>query len=177
MSEHIRILVVDDDAFVRMLVTMELPGADVLEATRADEAFEIAKREKPDVILLDIRLPDGDGVNLMRRMRRTSVLAQTPILVITAGHDEADRPRMLKAGADEYLAKPIEGPDLATRIHRVLDTEPSERRTRRKQLLAELMVAEEAGDPDPVGEPDPEEIADLAGSPRSKRPSRFRLRR
>lgn len=149
MSENPRILVVDDDTFLRMLVSVEIPDAELLEASRADEAYEIARREKPDAVLLDLRLPDGDGIDLLRKLRQTPPLAQTPILVITAGHDEAHRTEMLKAGADEYLAKPIEGVDLQARLDRILAVPPDERRQRRQEMLDRLDGGLD-GDPDPV---------------------------
>jgi len=128
---------------------MTITGADVLEATRIDEAYELARTERPDAILLDLRLPDGDGLDLLRRIRRTASIARTPVLVITAGHDEANRAETVRAGADEYLAKPIEAEDLADRLQRLLDLDPTERRPRRREILRQLEVDHVIGDPDP----------------------------
>jgi DNA-binding response OmpR family regulator len=143
-----RILVIDDDTFLRMLVSIELPDCELLEADRAEEAYELAKAEQPDAILIDVRLPDGDGIDLLRRLRRTGSLATTPILIITAGHDEAQRTEIMRAGADEYLPKPIEGTQLVERLERLLSIEPTERRLRRRDLIDKL-VAGATGDPDP----------------------------
>lgn len=143
-----RVLVVDDDTFLRMLVSIELPEWEVLEADRASEAYELAQAELPDAILIDVRLPDSDGVELVRRMRGTGPLSTTPILVITAGHHEAHRAEVMRAGADEYLPKPLEGPDLVQRLERVMAIEPTERRTRRRGLI-EAIDEGRTGDPDP----------------------------
>lgn len=148
------ILVVDDDTFLRMLVAVELPDYRLVEATSIDDGYELARREKPDAILLDLRLSDGDGMELLRKVRQTPPLAQTPVLVITAGHDEANRPALMKAGADEYLPKPLEGPDLIARLERIIDLAPKQRRVRRQDLLNDLGNGV-VGDPDPVPEPDP----------------------
>lgn len=150
-----RILVIDDDTFLRMLVSIELPDCELLEADRAEEAYEIARAEHPDAIFIDVKLPDGDGIELLRRLRRTAPLATTPILIITAGHDEALRPEVLRAGADEYLPKPIEGHDLVRRLDRILSIEPTDRRLRRRDLI-ERLEGGATGDPDPP----PEETTD-----------------
>jgi DNA-binding response OmpR family regulator len=143
-----RILVVDDDTFLRMLVSIELPDCELLEADRAEEAYELARAEQPDAILIDVRLPDGDGIDLLRRLRRTGSLATTPILIITAGHDEALRTEIMRAGADEYLPKPIEGTQLVQRLERLLSIAPTERRLRRRDLVDKLEHGT-TGDPDP----------------------------
>lgn len=168
-EEARRVLVVDDDTFLHILLSMELPSVDLLEASRLDEAYEVAKAERPDAILLDVKLADGDGIDLLRRIRRTAPLAQTPVLVITAGHDEARRPEMLQAGADEYLPKPIDAPDLIARLERILAVPPSERRGRRQTLLER--IGHRGGDPDPVRHP-----SDARSAPASRRRGLFRRR-
>ena len=163
-----RILVIDDDTFLRMLVSIELPDCELLEADRAEEAYEIAKAEQPDAILIDVRLPDGDGIDLLRRLRRTGSLATTPILIITAGHDEAQRTEIMRAGADEYLSKPIEGAQLVERLERLMSIEPTERRLRRRDLIDKLEHGV-TGDPDP-----PPVDAEKENQPRGRRGRRSR---
>ena len=126
-----KVLVVDDDPLVRMILGLELPDLDVLEATRLEEGYELACSQKPDAIIVDVKLPDGDGIDLVRRMRRTGATSGTPILVLTAGHDEARRSEIMGAGADEYLPKPFEADDLLTRLHELLSLSRDARRERR----------------------------------------------
>jgi DNA-binding response OmpR family regulator len=149
-----RVLVVDDDPYLRIVVSLELPSIELLEASTMDEAYELARTGEPAAVLVDRRLADGDGIELVRRMRRNRALAQLPILVITAGHAEGDREEVLRAGADEYLPKPLEPADLMARLARLVELAPDERRPRRARLIAALQRGEVAGDPDPLPEPD-----------------------
>ena len=126
-----KVLVVDDDPLVRMILGIEMPDVELLEATRLEEGYELARTEKPDAVIVDVRLPDGDGIDLVRRMRRTNATSGTPILVLTAGHDEAKRAEIIAAGADEYLPKPFETTTLLTHLHELLALSQGARRDRR----------------------------------------------
>ena len=152
MAHVRRALVVDDDEFIKITLSLELPDVDLLEASRAEEAMAIAMNETLDVILVDRRLPDGDGLDLIRLLRARPALHQVPIILITAGHDEAERIAVLRSGADEYLGKPIEPADLRARIERVLALPRSELRTRRAGLIERLQQGE-YGDIDPPPPP------------------------
>ena len=133
-----RVLVVDDDVFVRMIVAMELPELEVLEAANAADAVRMASSEKPDAIVIDRRLPDRDGLDLVRSLRQTITTSRTPIILITAGHDEADREEVLRAGADDYLAKPFDPPELAARLRRVIELPAAARRPARRMAAERL---------------------------------------
>jgi DNA-binding response OmpR family regulator len=135
------VLVVDDDTYVALLLSMELPGVSILEAARMSEALPLAAESDPAAVVIDRRLPDGDGLDLVRRLRTSFPTTQTPIVVITAGHDEAHRSEVLKAGADEYLAKPVNPPELLGCLARILDIPPSDRRERRTRLLDRIRRA------------------------------------
>ena len=103
------ILVVDDEPSIVDLVRFTLEDADlrVVEASDGAEALVLARRIKPDLILLDVQMPQLDGLEVCRQLRREPAFARAPIVLLTAAGQEADRARGLGAGADEYLTKPF----------------------------------------------------------------------
>ena len=103
------ILVVDDEPSIVDLVRFTLEDADVrvVEASEGAEALVLARRIKPDLILLDVQMPRLDGLEVCRQLRREPAFARAPIIILTAAGQEADRVRGLGAGADEYLTKPF----------------------------------------------------------------------
>ena len=103
------ILVVDDEPSIVDLVRFTLEDADVrvVEASDGAEALVLARRIKPDLILLDVQMPRLDGLEVCRQLRREPAFASAPIILLTAAGQEADRARGLGAGADEYLTKPF----------------------------------------------------------------------
>ncbi len=113
------ILVVDDERKIRDLVRsyLEAEGYSVLTADSGQTALEIALRVRPDVIVLDLMLPDISGEEVTRALRETS---DVPILMLTAKATEDDRVSGLRLGADDYLAKPFSPRELAARIEAIL---------------------------------------------------------
>jgi two-component system, OmpR family, phosphate regulon response regulator PhoB len=103
------VLVVDDEPTIVELVRFTLEDAQVrvVEAGDGLEALRLASLVRPDVVLLDLRIPHLDGVEVCRRLRGDPALAQACIVMLTASADEADRCRGRAAGADEYLTKPF----------------------------------------------------------------------
>ena len=103
------ILIVDDEPPILDLVRFTLEDADVrvVEASDGVEALAVARRVRPDLILLDVHMPRLDGFEACRQIRREPSLARTPIVMLTAASQEADRARGRDAGADEYLTKPF----------------------------------------------------------------------
>ena len=103
------ILVVDDEPSIVDLVRFTLEDADVrvVEASDGAEALVMARRIRPDLILLDVQMPRLDGFEVCRQLRREPSFARAPIILLTAAGQEADRARGLGAGADEYLTKPF----------------------------------------------------------------------
>jgi two-component system, OmpR family, phosphate regulon response regulator PhoB len=103
------ILVVDDEPSIVELVRFTLEDADVrvVEASDGAEALILARRIKPDLVLLDVQMPRLDGLEVCRQLRRDSDFTRTPIIMLTAAGQQADRTRGLAAGADEYLTKPF----------------------------------------------------------------------
>jgi two-component system phosphate regulon response regulator PhoB len=103
------ILVVDDEAPIVDLVRFTLEDADVrvVEASDGAEALVLARRINPDLVLLDVHMPRLDGLEVCRQLRREPAFARTPIIMLTAAAQQADRANGLSAGADEYLTKPF----------------------------------------------------------------------
>ena len=123
MTERHRILIVEDDSTIRALLEMALLGsgyADVSSAARGDEGLDLVRREKPDLVLLDVMLPGLDGQEIARRIRATPELAATRILMLTARTEPDDIVRGLEAGADDYVTKPFDRKVLLARIKAVL---------------------------------------------------------
>ncbi len=114
-----RILVVDDDAATRKMINaaLESGGFDVVEAETAAEAMAAIKSHEPDVMLLDLVLPDGDGVEICREVRTFSNLS---IIMVTGRRDLTDRLAGLDAGADDYVTKPLAMGELVARIKSLL---------------------------------------------------------
>lgn len=128
-----RILVVDDE---RPLVesiryNLEREGFICKTAFRGDEGLEMAIRERPDLIILDLMLPGLDGLEVCRRIRRSS---DVPIIMLTAKESEADRVTGLELGADDYVTKPFSMRELIARIRSVL------RRSSAVQPAPEVMI-------------------------------------
>ena len=83
-------------------------GYEILEATTGRKAVELASEHVPDLVLMDVRLPDIDGVETLRRLREDERTASIPVLALTAQAMEGDRERFLAAGFDGYLSKPVD---------------------------------------------------------------------
>ena len=144
-----RLLVVDDDTYLHVMVSLALPHVTVLEAATIAEGVAAAATGSLAGIVIDRRLPDGDGLDLVRRLRETEAHAETPMIVITAGHQEWHRMRVLRAGADEYLAKPFDPDHLMARLERLLRL-PGHARDDRREALTQRLWDGEQGDPDPL---------------------------
>jgi DNA-binding response OmpR family regulator len=113
------ILVVEDEMKIARLVRdyLEHAGFDVIVTGEGGSAVASARGSKPDLIVLDLGLPDRDGLDVTRELRRTS---NVPILMLTARGDEADRIVGLELGADDYIVKPFSPKELVARVRAVL---------------------------------------------------------
>jgi len=112
------LLVEDEEAITTPLQeALEREGFDTRVARTAGEALAAAREEEPDVVLLDVMLPDGSGFDVCRELRRDS---RVPIIMVTARGDEADRIVGLELGADDYVTKPFSAREVAARIRAVL---------------------------------------------------------
>jgi two-component system, OmpR family, response regulator len=114
-----RILIVDDDPQIREVLTiaLERAGMTVIKAADGQSALRMAARDTPDLMVLDIGLPEMDGLEVCRRIRATSAL---PILFLTAQDDEVDRILGLEMGADDYVTKPFSPRELVARVRAIL---------------------------------------------------------
>ncbi len=114
-----RILVVEDDPSVRSFMEKYLArnGFEVTAAETGEAAYEVISKEEMDLIILDLMLPGDDGLEITRKIRRTS---DVPIIMVTARSDVVDRVVGLEVGADDYLPKPFEARELLARVRSVL---------------------------------------------------------
>jgi DNA-binding response OmpR family regulator len=116
------LLVVDDDPFIARLLEIELVavGYDVRTAGNGESALELAVERCPDLVLADVMMPNMDGFELTRRLRMDQRTASAKVILLTARGLSADRLEGFAVGADEYVIKPFDTPELLNRIGEVL---------------------------------------------------------
>ena len=114
-----RVLVVDDEPKITQLVRdyLERGGFAVTTASDGTSALALARSERPDLVILDLGLPDKDGLDVTRALRRDSTI---PLIVLTARAEETDRLVGLELGADDYVTKPFSPKELVARVRAVL---------------------------------------------------------
>ena len=117
-----KIMVVDDDNDLVETLNFYLSYSDylVLTANSISKMFEMLDTDKPDVILLDIMLPDMDGISACKKLKEDTVLSLIPVMMITAKDRREDVESAIKAGADAYVSKPFSLPRLVERIEELL---------------------------------------------------------
>ncbi len=117
-----RILVVDDDPQIVRLVRsyLEQEGFSVLTAGDGNTALHLLRTERPDLVVLDLMLPQLDGLEMTRIVRSDPTIAATPILMLTARVDEIDRIVGLEMGADDYVTKPFNPREITARVKAIL---------------------------------------------------------
>jgi two-component system, OmpR family, response regulator MprA len=115
-----RILVIEDDDSVRAAIrrALLLGGYEIIQAGTGQEGLERAQSDVPDAIVLDLGLPDIDGIEVCRTLRRAG--NRTPILILTARTEVGDRVEGLDAGADDYLVKPYDVRELQARLRAIM---------------------------------------------------------
>jgi putative two-component system response regulator len=128
-----QVLIVDDDPNGREVLRglLHAAGYSLLLADNGRQALELAAEHMPDLILLDVIMPGLDGFAVCRLLRRDRVLAETPVVLVTALSDMQSRMQGLEAGADDFIAKPIDPPELQARVASIM------RLSRYRQLLEE----------------------------------------
>jgi two-component system cell cycle response regulator DivK len=121
-----RILVVEDNELNMKLFrdVLVATGYRALEATTGGEAVDLAVEQEPDLVLMDIQLPDADGVDVLRRLRTDDRTAAIPVLAVTAQAMQGDRERFLAAGFDGYVSKPLHVGELIDTVRRHCDVRP-----------------------------------------------------
>lgn len=140
------ILVVDDAAMFRELQALFLARQGrVITASGGKEGLELASRHRPDVILLDLFMPDLDGEETCRRLRADPVLRDTPVVMLTASQRAEDFERSIRAGANEVLTKPIHRVALIDAVSRYLQS-PTPRGMPRVDVATEVRIRRAAGE-------------------------------
>jgi DNA-binding response OmpR family regulator len=122
MSKHISVLVIDDEKHIRDLFACH-PALDSFEVTLATDGrkgIDLARRYRPDVILLDWMLPDMDGMEVFAELKKDPGTANTPIFMLTAKKEPADVGRAICEGVDGYFAKPFDVANLARTLKQKL---------------------------------------------------------
>jgi CheY-like chemotaxis protein len=115
------VLVVDDDPFIRKLIATTLEDVaqfEIHEAADGIEALEVARRERPSLVFLDIDIPEIDGIDACRQLRADESTNATKIVMLTAAHGDAVQQEAADAGADLYLTKPFSPLDLLRLVDR-----------------------------------------------------------
>ena len=117
-----KILIVEDNPRNMRLITMTLraKGYTLLEATDGEEALDMAVRERPDLIIMDIELPKMNGLEVTRKLRETPAFSHTPIIGVTAYAMKGDKEKVIASGCDAYLSKPIHTRELPEMIAEML---------------------------------------------------------
>ncbi len=111
-----KILIVEDEETIRKLerINLEMEGYEVVEAASGEEGLEVAKRENPDIVLLDVMLPGIDGFEVCRQLR--AMEREVGIIMVTAKNQDIDKIEGLEAGSDDYISKPFNPRELTLRI-------------------------------------------------------------
>ena len=115
-----QVLVVDDDERNMKLFrdVLQASGYRTLEAATGQQAVELALEHRPDLVLMDIQLPDFDGVEALQRLRADERFSSVPVLALTAQAMDGDRERFLAAGFDGYLSKPVDIAEFVATVKR-----------------------------------------------------------
>tara|TARA_R110002094_G_scaffold45922_1_gene57777 strand:- start:1205 stop:1897 length:693 start_codon:yes stop_codon:yes gene_type:complete len=159
-----RVLIVDDEAPIRemLVLALEMAGYQCQEADCAQAAMALIVDRRPDLILLDWMMPGISGIELARRLKKDSLTAEIPIIMLTAKGDENNKVLGLEAGADDYITKPFSPRELVARLKAVL---------RRTSPEGEDSIVEVNGlSMDPISH-----RASAAGEPLEMGPTEFKL--
>ena len=123
MSQPSYILVADDDPLVLRSITfiLERAGFRIQTATNGHRALDYIRKERPALAMLDVMMPDMDGLELCRQLKADPDLKSMPVFLVTARAMKQERERGLAAGADDYITKPFQNQALIDRIREVLE--------------------------------------------------------
>jgi DNA-binding response OmpR family regulator len=136
-----KVLVIDDEAPIRLLcrVNLEAEKMTVIEAEEGAAGLELARTERPDVILLDVMMPGMDGWEVLQRLLDDEATREIPIVFLTARAELRDRARGLDLGGVDYVTKPFNPLELAPLVRTVLErVSRGEREALRRERIAEL---------------------------------------
>ncbi len=117
-----KILIAEDEPDIRDLVafTLRFAGHEVVTATNGEEAVQVAKKESPDLIILDVRMPRMTGYDACRAIKSDPVLNAVPVIFLSAKGQESEIQDGMNAGAEEYLLKPFAPDQLTDRVRSIL---------------------------------------------------------
>lgn len=134
-----KIFCVEDDANIRELIEYMLTasGFEVRAFECAKDFWNTLSADTPDLILLDIMLPDEDGMQILKKLKREPSLHDTPIIMLTAKSEQIDKIKALDGGADDYVTKPFDVPELISRINAVL------RRSKKNDVTNNILMYNE----------------------------------
>jgi DNA-binding response OmpR family regulator len=137
-----KILVVDDepDAVELIKFNLKAAGYEVLTAADGDEALKKARSVSPDLIVLDLMIPEVDGLEVCKILRRDARVSEIPIIMLTAKAAEIDRVLGLELGADDYVTKPFSPRELVLRVKRLLKSSPASGEKQDEIHLKELVL-------------------------------------
>jgi DNA-binding response OmpR family regulator len=129
-----KILIVDDCTIDRIIATQALQenNYQICEAKTSKQAFELIHKEKPDLILLDIRMPDINGFEVCKHLKSKSRLKNIPVIFLTAAEDFASKKQGFAIGADDYITKPVDFDNLLKRIEQILNMKKEQEKLRKK---------------------------------------------
>jgi diguanylate cyclase (GGDEF)-like protein len=118
MDEHYKLLLIDDEAQFRFMTKLglEANGFTVLEASDGNEGLEILKSERPDLVLLDLNMPEPNGHSVCDIIKNDDSLRHMPVIILTTSEDLSDKLRRLEGGADDYITKTTDPKERAARI-------------------------------------------------------------
>lgn len=136
-----KVLVIDDEAPIRLLcrVNLEAEKMEVLEAGDGEEGLQLARAEKPDIVLLDVMMPGMDGWQVAERLFESEETNQIPLVFLTARAELRDRARGLELGGVDYITKPFNPVELASVVENLLErVRRGERDDLRREKIAEL---------------------------------------
>ncbi|MCI0475236.1 MAG: response regulator [Anaerolineales bacterium] len=119
----VRILVADDDPFIRQLVvfTLKTRGYEILEASNGAAALALARQTQPDLVVLDVLMPEMTGLQVTKTLSQDPATAHIPIVILSANAQQSDIDAGLASGAVAYLVKPFEPKILAERVAEILE--------------------------------------------------------
>jgi len=139
MASVAKILIVEDDAHIRRLLraAVQRAGHGVVEATNAREGLSLLDIEKPDVVLLDLGLPDRDGLELIQPIRSRS---SATLIVVSAREDTMEKVAALDLGADDYLTKPFDTEELLARIRTAMRHRTPDQETERVMETGDVRI-------------------------------------
>jgi CheY-like chemotaxis protein len=122
----VTVLYVDDSRAMRLAVGKSLKGYDctVVEAGDGEEGMVVARKERPDVIMLDLRMPVMDGITMLQHLRSDAELKEIPVVMLTAEASMIETDEIAALGVSEYLMKPFAAPELVEKLGRIVALRP-----------------------------------------------------